>query len=211
MSERTIYEALIHGGLNHIGALAVMGNMMAESAMRANNVQDTYESIVGLNDTQYTDAVDSGRYSAHDFKTDSVGYGLCQWTLASRKMNLYNFAKSRGASIGDEDMQVQFCLNELRTLFAGLYDYLCYAGDLYEATKRVCYEFENPQFKNVSVRHKYAIEIGLRLENQGVAIIDDSENIGEKDANVAIVDYDYISDIEAHSKAILEIIKQLRN
>lgn len=211
MSERTIYEALIQGGLNHIGALAIIGNMMAESGLRPNNLQDSYNNALGYTDEGYTLAVDSGAYSDYNFKTDSAGYGLCQWTYAPRKMNLRNFARERRTSIGDEAMQVAFCLKELRNEYYPLYNYLCVASNLREATERVCVEYERPSVNNVATRHQYAIEIGKRLEAQGVAAIDGGENVERKEtAAEQEADYDYIADIEAHARAIVELCGKVR-
>ena len=211
MSEKTIYEALIQGGLNHIGALAIMGNMMAESGLRANNLQDSYNNVLGYTDEGYTLAVDGGAYSDYNFKTDSAGYGLCQWTYGPRKMNLRNFARERRTSIGDEAMQVAFCLKELKAEYYPLYNYLCSAGNLREAVERVCVEYERPAVNNIATRHQYAIEIGQRLEAQGAAVIDsgEAEDRNEPEA-VQETDYDYIADIEAHARAIVELCGKVR-
>ena len=39
-----------------------------------------------MTDTEYTSAVDDGRYK--NFVKDGAGYGLAQWTFWSRKQNL---------------------------------------------------------------------------------------------------------------------------
>ena len=78
MSNRTIYDALRAAGMTAEGACGLMGNMMAESAMRSNNAQDSY----GVDDAAYTFSADAGQ---NNFCNDSIGYGLCQWTSADRK------------------------------------------------------------------------------------------------------------------------------
>ena len=107
MSAQTIYFKLIEAGMSPVGACAMMGNMWAESGMRANNAQDGY----GYTDEGYTAKVDAGQLNF----IDSIGYGLCQWTYGPRKLKLLQFARKRGVSIGDEDMQVDFCIQELRS------------------------------------------------------------------------------------------------
>ena len=39
--------------------------------------------------------------------------GLAQWTYGTRKAGLYDFAKQRGVSIDDEDMQIEYLLGEI--------------------------------------------------------------------------------------------------
>ena len=150
MSEQTIYDGLRAGGLSPAGACAMMGNMACESALRSDNVQDNCP----LGDKDYTYNVENGIISKWQFMTDAYGYGLCQWTLGARKCALYEFAKVRGARISDEDMQVQFCINELAGLdeYADLYAYLRTTEDLAKATERICAEYERPAVNNFADR-----------------------------------------------------------
>lgn len=155
MSIQTIYARLVRAGMSPIGACAMMGNMQAESAMRANNVQDGY----GYTDEGYTAKVDAGQL---EFR-DGIGYGLCQWTYSTRKMNLLNFARSRGVSISNEDMQVDFCIKELQTEYPSLWRYLTTATGIYEAAGRICREYERPAVNNVDVRAAAANEFYMSL------------------------------------------------
>ena len=154
MSAKTIYDRLRSHGMTHAGACAMGGNIQAESGIRSNNVEDRS----GMGDAQYTTMVDAGGY---DFATDNgkhYGYGLCQWTLKSRKVELLQYAKNRGVSISDEDMQVDFAVHELKRDFSGLYKFLCSTDDMYTATDRICREFENPAVKNTAKRYEFAQE-----------------------------------------------------
>ena len=154
MGKREIYDRLRVHGLTHAGACAMGGNIQAESGIRSNNVEDRS----GVSDAQYTAMVDAGGY---DFATDNgkyYGYGLCQWTLKSRKVELLQYAKNRGVSIADEDMQVDFAVHELKRDFSGLYKFLCSTDDIYTATDRICREFENPAVKNTAKRYEFAQE-----------------------------------------------------
>lgn len=148
MSEKTIYQTLRDGGLSPCGACAMMGNMWAESGLKSDNVQDNCP----MGDKDYTYNVEHGIISKWQFMTDSFGYGLCQWTYSTRKVELYEFAKRMGVPISDEKMQCDFCLEELRRDYSDLYGYLCTTDDLPKATERICAEFERPAVNNFSVR-----------------------------------------------------------
>lgn len=163
MSNQTIYALLVKEGLSPVGACAVMGNMQAESAMKANNAQD---GMSKMSDAEYTAAVDNGTYT--NFVRDSVGYGLCQWTYYTRKQALLAYAKSKGVSIGNEAMQVEFCIKELRTGYPKLWLYLCDATGVYEAAERVCKEYENPAIKNVNVRAEFANQFYMTFGSMNV-------------------------------------------
>lgn len=167
MSAKTIYDRLRSHGMTHAGACAMGGNIQAESGNRSNNVEDRS----GMSDAQYTAMVDAGGY---DFATDNgahYGYGLCQWTLKSRKVELLQYAKNRGVSIADEDMQVDFAVYELKRDFGGLWNFLCSTDDMYTATDRICREFENPAVKNTAKRYEFAQEWDKEFGNGGTSTV----------------------------------------
>ena len=154
MSNKTIYDQLRAVGMTAEGACGLMGNMQAESSMRSNNVEDRS----GMDDDRYTALADSGSY---DFLTDygkHYGYGLCQWTLASRKEALLNTAKKRGVSVSDEAMQVDFAIWELSNQFPGVWQVLTTSHDLYECSRIVCVQYERPAVNNVDVRYRFALD-----------------------------------------------------
>jgi hypothetical protein len=66
----------------------------------------SYEKKLNITDAEYTRLVDENAYP--DFMKDKAGYGLAQWTFWSRKQALLDFAKSKGKSIGDLQMQLDF-------------------------------------------------------------------------------------------------------
>ena len=167
MSAKTIYDRLRSHGMTHAGACAMGGNIQAESGNRSNNVEDRS----GMSDAQYTAMVDAGGY---DFATDNgahYGYGLCQWTLKSRKVELLQYAKNRGVSIADEDMQVDFAVYELKRDFNGLWNFLCSTDDMYTATDRICREFENPAVKNTAKRYEFAQEWDKEFGDGGTSTV----------------------------------------
>jgi len=156
MSAQTIYFKLVEAGMSPVGACAMMGNMWAESGGKSTNVEDRMHKILGMTDEEYIAAVDSGRYLK--FAGDAYGVGLCQWTLRSRKAGLLNYARSRGVSVGNEDMQVDYAVLELQTEpeYRKLWQYLRTATGIYEAAERICREFERPTVNNVKDRAGYA-------------------------------------------------------
>lgn len=163
MSAETIYRQLRKHGMTAAGACAMLGNMQAESALKSNIAQ---RGMTQLSDAEYTIRVDNGM---RDFARDSVGYGLCQWTYWSRKQALLDYAHSAGRSVGDEEMQVDFCIGELKASYAGLWDFLCSTEDTYGATSRICKEYERPAANNISVRAGYANQFFSRLAGLDVS------------------------------------------
>ena len=163
MSELTILQSFVAAGMTAVGACAMGGNIQAESGFQSNIVQ---RGMTLLSDEEYTAAADGGTI---DFVYDGVGYGLCQWTYPTRKSNLFNFARDCGRSVGDEAMQVQFCIFELQTEYSDLWSYLCETQDLRGATDRICREYERPAVNNTSIRTMYAnqlyMQYGAELES----------------------------------------------
>lgn len=128
-----------------------MGNLLAESGLQSNNMEDQYQSKLGYNDESYTRAVDNGTYT--NFVTDAVGYGLAQWTYWTRKQNLLNFARQNNKSIGDLDMQLCFLIKELKELYTNsVYNVLRKATSVLEASNAVLLNFERPANMSASVQ-----------------------------------------------------------
>lgn len=160
MSAKTIYDRLRSHGMTVAGACAMLGNMQAESALRSNNAEDNRTS---LTDDEYTRQADSFAISQAKFVHDGIGYGLCQWTYWSRKKALVEYAHDIGKSVGDEAMQVDFCVGELKADFPGLWNFLCTTEDTYEETSRICIEYENPTVKNINPRYVFAQKFQAEL------------------------------------------------
>lgn len=173
MSKLTILTALVRGGMTPIAACAMGGNMMCESNMQADIAQ---RGMTKLADAEYTAAADSG---AIDFALDAVGYGLCQWTYFSRKQRLLEYAKSMGASVGDEETQVNFCLKELRVEYPALWEYLKAAQDLYGAAARICKEYERPAVNNIADRANAGNALYMQYGSQLDAIAEGDAETAE--------------------------------
>lgn len=174
MSQK-IYNMFKAAGLSHWGACALMGNLEAESGLKANNLQNSFEKN-GVGDEVYTLAVDNGLYK--NFVNDQAGYGLAQWTHPDRKRKLLNFVNEANASIGDETTQVKFAIHELKTEYTGLFNYLCNVGadGLYAACSRVCKEYERPYYNNVEARFAYAEKWDKYFTLNGIADLDTETN-----------------------------------
>lgn len=99
-------------GLSNYAVAGWLSNWLIESGFRSNNAQNTYMSQYGITDEEYTQRVDDGTWAKPDtadtFKTDSIGYGLAQWTSSGRKSGLYDYIKSKGLSIADFDSQLEW-------------------------------------------------------------------------------------------------------
>ena len=163
MSAQTIYDELRRAGMTHEGACAMLGNMQAESGLKANIAQ---RGMTSLTDAQYTKLFDT---NPERCISDSIGYGLCQWTYPQRKRNLRQFARNWGVSVGAEDMQTAFAVEELKTEYAALWKFLCETDELYTATERICKEFERPEVNNVDERYEAAQEFSATLAVTGAA------------------------------------------
>ena len=139
---RVIWDKLLAAGLTPAGAAGLMGNLQAESGLSSCNLQDSFERRLGLSDVDYTIGVDLGSY--HNFVSDGAGYGLAQWTYPSRKAALLARAKAQGLSICNLDMQIDYLLQELQTLFKPLWDKLRATASVREASDCVLLQFERP-------------------------------------------------------------------
>jgi len=156
MTNIEIYEALRAAGMTVEGACGTIANMAAEGVMSSVNVEDRADAI-GISDADYTARVDND--PNYDFETDNgkhYGYGLCQWTERSRKAKLLAFARSRGVSIGDKKMQVDFCILEMQNDFPSVWRVVTTSHDLLQCTQVVLNVYENPAVKNLGTRMEYA-------------------------------------------------------
>ena len=84
------------GELTEVAIAGIMGNMYAESNLQPRIVQ-------------------GGSYTDEIIVDGKTGYGLCQWTSEGRQKALKDFAKQMNKSSGDAEVQVQFCVHEMRS------------------------------------------------------------------------------------------------
>lgn len=152
--EKAIWNFLMVHIDNEYGVAGLMGNLYAESALRSNNLQQSYETKLGYNDTTYTAAVDNGSYD--NFVKDAAGYGLAQWTYWSRKQAMLEFHQSKKKSIGDLNTQLEFLIKELSESYKGVWSDLKNATSILDASNSVLLKFERPANQGESVQKKRA-------------------------------------------------------
>ena len=118
-TEEKIWFALREAGFSEYAAAGVIANLWAKSGLRSNHLNDSDGKYIGMTAQEYTDAINNGTYSVDKFISDhkannrGAGYGIAEWTSSSSKEGLYYFAQSRGVSIDDEDMQIEYLIGEL--------------------------------------------------------------------------------------------------
>jgi hypothetical protein len=139
---------------NAYGVAALMGHWFAESGLNPKNLQNSFEKKLGYTDESYTKAVDDGSYG--NFVRDSAGYGLAQWTYWSRKQNMLRFARQRGCSIGDTEMQFEFGYQELCTGYKGVLAVMKSAKSVREASDVLLTQYERPADQSEAVKVKRA-------------------------------------------------------
>ena len=153
-NEQKIWEYLIGRGLSPAGVAGVMGNLYAESGLKANNLENRAEKQLGMTDAQYTKAVDNGEYT--NFENDAAGYGLAQWTYHTRKAALKAHADWLNVSIGDMEMQLDFLMKELTESYSGLLNTLKTTTSVKTASDAVLTKFERPADMGDAVKNKRA-------------------------------------------------------
>lgn len=143
MTENEMWRMILRLTGSAFFTAALMGNMMAESGLRANNLQGSFETKLHETDVTYTAKVDDGTFNRNQFMNDHAGYGLCQWTWYSRKAALYDYWKKNfpKRSIGDTEMQINYCIKEIK-------GYKVWknkdTGTLAELTIQILKEYEAP-------------------------------------------------------------------
>lgn len=153
-NEEKIWNYLLGKGLSAAGAAGLMGNLYAESALRPNNLQNSYEKKLGYTDDSYTAAVDKGSYT--NFVRDSAGYGLAQWTYWSRKQNMLAFARAASKSIGDLEMQLDFLYKELSEGYKAVLNTLKTTSSVKTASDSVLVNFERPADQSSAAKTRRA-------------------------------------------------------
>lgn len=143
--EEKIWNFLYDKIGNEYGVAGLMGNLFAESGLRPNNLQNSFETKLGMTDAQYTAAVDNGSYSKENFKKDGAGYGMAQWTFWTRKQGMYEYLiEQQHVSISDFYGQLNYLWIELSTKYKGLLPDLKNATNVYDASTAVLTKFERP-------------------------------------------------------------------
>ena len=161
-----IWNFLIAAGLNAYGAAGSLAQFDTESGLNPKNLENLCEKRLKeagkpyCTDEAYTAAVDNGKISREEFlhplPGKQYGYGLAQWTSASRKAGLYDLAKSKGVSIGDLEMQLEFYVKELRESYKNVYKVLQTATSVKMASDKLLTGYERPADQSEAVKAKRA-------------------------------------------------------
>lgn len=157
-NEQYIWDKLNSDIKNDFGTAGVIGNLYAESGLRANNLQNTFEKKFGLTDEEYTHNVDNKIISREQFIKDKSGYGIAQWTYWSRKQNLYDYIKTRNKSIADLQCQLEFLLIELKQ-YKDVWAILQTTKSIKQASDVILTQFERPADQSETMkdtREKYS-------------------------------------------------------
>ena len=147
-----MFNFLRQQGFTEAGSAAVVGNGYAESGCSPINLQNNGNRELDMTDEQYTAAVDNGTYT--NFVNDKSGYGIFQWTYWSRKQNLLNYAKSKGVSIGDLEMHMNFLMQELNAGYKPLLNILRTSNSVSECSNAFMLQFERPANQSVENQNK---------------------------------------------------------
>lgn len=166
---QTIYNRLRRSGLTEAGALGFLGNWQCESGCEPNRLQNDFNSFRRAS-KDYTAGVMNGSISRYTFGSDQKGYGLAQWTYvneakdAGRKYNLYDFWKRSGKALDDVEMQVDFCLWEMKSGgYAHVWPIVTQNNDLYTCVDKICRLYEQPAVNNVGARFEAANKIKYQI------------------------------------------------
>ena len=164
--QEQIWNYLKSKGLSNHGVAGLMGNLEAESDLNPKNLENLCEKRLReagkpyCTDEAYTAAVDRGEIGREEFlhplPGKQYGYGVAQWTSSGRKAGLYDMAKSRGVSIGDLEMQLDFLMQEISTSYKSVLAKLKTARSVRAASDAVLIDFERPSDQGEAVQRKRA-------------------------------------------------------
>ena len=170
-----IYNLLRGCGLSEAGALGMLGNWECESGCEPHRVQGDYQASRAISKA-YVNAIENGTQDRERFATDQKGFGLAQWTYPQRKRNLWDFWEADFDRIDSVELQVEFAVAELRSEYSGLLSYLKSAEAIYDATARICKEYERPAVNNIQARYEAALRIRKELDLSGQTEVKQSQS-----------------------------------
>lgn len=139
-------------GLIQQQAAGVCGNLYAESKFSEDNAQDS--SYPGIHNSNYV-------YSS----SDSVGYGLMQWTYKTRKEGLTSTADSMGLAVSDINAQLAYFRKEMTTDFKSAWTKIKAATSYNNASDIFLEEIEKPAVYNYNERRGYSQTIYNALKS----------------------------------------------
>lgn len=153
-NEEKIWNFFKSKGLNDYACAGILGNANAESGLKPNNLQDTYQRKLNMTDDGYTQAVDNRTYN--NFIYDAAGYGIFQFTYWTLKKGLLEYARATNRSIGDLEMQLEYSWQIFEKSYSSMLNTLKTATSVLEASNAVLLKFECPADQSVSMQNKRA-------------------------------------------------------
>lgn len=184
MSEMKVWSFLMSRLNNAYGTAAVMGNFYIESKIQSAYLQSYYARKLDMTSAEYTAKTDSGEYPANSFIHDSAGYGLAQWTFWDRKRSLLEYAKSKGASVGDFDTQLEFFWQEVQ-LYKTVFTALKTANSVKEASDIFAKKYEKPYDTSETALRRRA-EAGQRYYDMFAGVVADTVLITANNVNLRV-------------------------
>ena len=177
-----------------------MGNLEAESSLSSNNLNSNGNRMLGMTDAEYTAAVDNGTYTADQFANDGYAYGLAQWCYRTRKAALLKYAKSKGVSVGNLQMQLEYLAKEMQS-YQAVWKTLTQAMTVREASDTVLHDFEKPANQSESVEEGRA--------NRGMKYFElfAKKNTAQAEAKGAKQKVDYTAKVTAQSGSTVNVRK----
>lgn len=154
LNSKIIWDFFKSKGLNDYACAGILGNADAESGLKPNNLQDTYQKKLSMTDEEYTKSVDDGIYD--NFVYDAAGYGLFQFTYWTLKKGLLEYARKTNRSIGNLDMQLEYSWSTFEKSYSSMLSTLKTARSVLEASNAVLLKFECPADQSVSMQNKRA-------------------------------------------------------
>ena len=156
---KTCWNFLIKHGFTKAGAAGLLGNLQAESGVRAVVQEHSKKKKIKLSDEDYVKKTNNGSYK--NFVNDRAGFGLAQWTYPARKQNLLNHCKGK---IGDLTCQLEFLVKELKG-YKSVYKTLTTSNNVKICSNAVLLKYERPKNQSPANQNRRAA-MGQKIYNE---------------------------------------------
>lgn len=145
-TSQRIWKFFKSKGWTDEGVAALMGNLDKESTLRPVQLQGDLSDSNRTKSMKYVADADKNK---RNFTSGQIGFGIAQWTTPDRKENLWNYAQSKGKSVGDLDTQLEFLNDELESKYKGVVAELKNTKDVGSAAVTVLKKFEVARDRNL--------------------------------------------------------------
>lgn len=161
-----VHDRLMEEFDNEMIVAAFLGNMEKESQMIpgmyegdwSDDAKYSYEYAdkIGIYDSLAYPTLETRYIFSHNgFKAGHYGYGLCQWTDTGRKQMLYDMAVEENLRLDDPNLQCDFIIWEMTTVYTDLYDDLKDCDSLETITMRVASTYERCNAYMASIAYRF--------------------------------------------------------